>query len=113
MRRKMAETGRISLRSFYVLSALAIAEFIWRLLIPANGFEDRSVIILNIVLNLVGLAALAGLYAYARAAIVPERLKMFRLIFALGVVSALGVLAIRFSSVHAWYSGHFINPTLR
>jgi len=72
-----------------------IAVFLWRLLVRGEEYDRPLVLYMTIASDL---GMLVGLAAFRRT--IPIWL------FWTGMVSGIGLFVIRFSSKHAWYTGH-------
>ncbi|UVK50676.1 hypothetical protein DBIPINDM_003855 [Mesorhizobium sp. AR02] len=91
------------------MAALLILPFIWRLCIPGGEFATRGVVWLDILINL---GLLVGLYG-ARKALVgtgpgDERWKVGAPLYWAAMISGIGMLLIRVSSSHGWWTGHLM-----
>ncbi|WP_137932850.1 hypothetical protein [Mesorhizobium comanense] len=106
----MPEVSRskpVSWAPFRVLVALLILPFVWRLCIPGGEFASRGVVWLDIILNL---GLIAGLYgtrkALMAAAPADERWKVGAPLYWAAMISGFGMLVIRMTSSHGWWTGH-------
>jgi hypothetical protein len=99
----------VSWTPFRVLAALLILPFIWRLCIPDSEFATRGVVWLDTLINR---GLLFGHYG-ARKALVgaapdDDRWKVGTPLYRAAMVSGIGMMLIRISSSHGWWTGHLM-----
>lgn len=93
---------------FYVLSIYVVLTFMWRFLVPATEESDpNSLIYMEILFEVVQVAALAGLFFYLQSHSDGPAAVLIS-VFLIALVAAIGILVLRFSSDHGWYTGHRI-----
>ncbi|QPC90911.1 hypothetical protein [Mesorhizobium sp. INR15] len=101
------QTKPVSWTPFRVMAALLILPFVWRLCIPGGEYSSRGVIWLDILINL---GLLFGLYGarkqLQRNASGDERWKIGAPLYWAAMIAGIGVLLIRVSSSHGWWTGH-------
>ena len=78
-----------------VLSCYLIGTFFWNVFVPAHEYAIRTEQMLTIGLNLLAVAGLFGL-----------RPRMPQPLFWAAMLAAVGLLALRLTSDHAWWTGH-------
>ncbi|HEV2186185.1 MAG TPA: hypothetical protein VGR70_03200 [Stellaceae bacterium] len=94
---------------FYVVSIYMILIFFWRFLIPAyEEAEPDSLIYLEIVLEIVQAVGLIALFSYLRPRYGGASTAVLTVVFLIALAASLGILVMRFSTTHGWYTGHRI-----
>jgi|HubBroStandDraft_2_1064218.scaffolds.fasta_scaffold415393_1 hypothetical protein len=94
---------------FYVISTYVILTFIWRFLVPATEeSEPNSLIYIEILFEVVQIAALIALFSYLRSYYDNPSAAILISVFLIALMTAIGILVLRFSSDHGWYTGHRI-----
>lgn len=83
---------------FYVVGALLIGSFLWRLFTPAHEYPMRSEQVLTMVLDGCLTAGFWGLWKAAKG---PDAL------FWTGLAAGIGLFLIRFHSNASWWTGHY------
>lgn len=108
----MPDTSRskpASWTPFRVLAALLILPFVWRLCIPGGEYASRGVVWLDMAINL---GLLVGLYGarktLAAAAPADERWKVGTRLYWAAMIAGVGMLLIRISGSHGWWTGHLM-----
>jgi len=79
----------------YVVAAMLIASFLWRLLVDAHEYPVRSEQVMTMLIDLGLLVGLVGL-----------RDRLPRALFWCAVVAGVGLFALRLTSDAAWWTGH-------
>ena len=78
-----------------VLAIYLIGQFLWNVFVPAHEYAMRTEQLLTIGLNVLAVVGLFGMKAK-----VPQPL------FWPGLMAGIGLLALRFTSDAAWWTGH-------
>lgn len=89
-----ADSGR-NFAIAFILSCYLIGTFLWNVAVPAHVYPMRTLQMLTIGLNLL---AVVGLFGLKPA--LPKPL------FFAAVIAGLGLLALRITSDHGWWTGH-------
>jgi len=96
-------------RLFYALSILAIVTFLWRFLVPAHEESDPNFMIgIEVLLEFAALAALLVLFFRLMSQSSEDARRALVVVFCIALVASLGILLMRFSTTHGWYTGHRI-----
>ena len=94
-------------RLFYLVSIYVILTFLWRFLVPAYEESDTDTLIyLNILLELAQVASLIILFSYLRPRYGGASTAMLTTVFLIALAASIGILVMRFSTTHGWYTGH-------
>ncbi len=94
---------------FYVVSIYMILTFLWRFLVPAyEESEPDSLIFLEIMLEIVQAVGLIALFSYLRPRYRGGSTSALTTVFLIALAASIGILAMRFSTPHGWYTGHRI-----
>ena len=84
-----------------------ILTFLWRFLLPAyEESEPDTLIYLEILAELVQVAGLITLFSYLRPRYGGDSTSMLTTVFLIVLVASIGILVMRFSTTHGWYTGH-------
>jgi hypothetical protein len=78
-----------------VLSCYLIGTFFWNVFVPAHEYAMRSVQMLTIGLNLLAVVGLFGL-----------KPSMPKPLFWAALLAGIGLLTLRLTSNHGWWTGH-------
>jgi hypothetical protein len=76
-----------------------IGSFVWRLLVPASEYPERSVQVLIMVFDLALIAGLIGLRS---------RAPKLRMQFWIALAAGIGLFVIRLTSDASWWTGHLM-----
>ena len=96
-------------RFFFLFSTFTIFIFLWRFFVPAHEESEGNLLIeFQIVLEVVTLVALIGLFLQLRSRDHGGSKFTLAVTFWIAFVAGLGILAMRFSTAHGWYTGHRI-----
>lgn len=105
MSSEQTEAPRPANRTWIILicvSAYLIANFLYRLVVPAHEYPMRNAQVLDIALDVLAVVALLGLKRRAPA---PE----MHLLFWIALAAAIGSFAIRFfNGDDGWWTGHLV-----
>jgi heme/copper-type cytochrome/quinol oxidase subunit 4 len=94
-------------RLFYLVSIYVILTFLSRFLVPAYEESDTDALIyLKILLELAQVASLIILFSYLRPHYGGDSTAMLTTVFLIALVASIGILVMRFSTTHGWYTGH-------
>jgi hypothetical protein len=103
----MKNGTRNASRFFYALSALAIATFLWRFLVPAHEEADTNLMIgMEVFLEFASLAALVVLFVQLMSRSSESARLAIVVVFCAALIASLGILLMRFSTTDGWYTGH-------
>lgn len=91
-----ADNGR-NLSIGALLACYLIGTFLWNVFVPAHEYPGRGAQMLTIGFNLVAVVGLFGLKAS-----LPKPL------FVVALIAGVGLLALRLTSDHAWWTGHLL-----
>ena len=80
---------------FYVVSAVLIGTFLWRVFVPAHEYPMRSSQVMDIVIDLAMTLGLIGIRNSGPKAL-----------FWVALICGLGLFAIRLTGDAAWWTGH-------
>lgn len=89
-----ADSGR-NVAVGFILSCYLIGTFLWNAFMPADAYPARTLQMLTIGLNLL---AVTGLFGVRPSVPTP--------LFWAALVAGLGLLALRLTSEHGWWTGH-------
>lgn len=81
----------------WLLPALLIGNFLWRVLTPAHEYPSRAAQVLEMIIDAGLIAGLFGIKS-----------RMQPWLFWVTLICGLGLFAIRFTSDAAWWTGHLI-----
>ena len=94
---------------FYLVSIYLALIFLWRFLVPATEeSEPNSLIYLEIVLEIVQVIGLIALFSYLRPRYGGGSTAVLTVVFLIALAASIGILVMRFSTTHGWYTGHRI-----
>jgi hypothetical protein len=92
------QAGADSGRNFpiaIILSCYLIGTFLWNAFVPAHEYPTRTLQMLTIGLNLLAVVGVFGL-----------RSSMPKPLFWAALIAGVGLLALRLTSDHGWWTGH-------
>ena len=97
-------------RIYLLCAALLVANCLWRVLVPAQGYGSAVSIWFGLTVNLLLMVGLIGLQRQFKAqmAVDDGRRKYLNLIYWPGLFAGAVVLVIRVSSEHGWTTGHLL-----
>lgn len=78
-----------------ILSCYLIGTFLWNTFVPADEYQTRMLQRLTIGLNMLAVVGLCGL-----------RTTLPKPLFWAALIAGLGLLALRLTSEHGWWTGH-------
>ncbi len=81
----------------FVACCYLIAEFLWRVFVPAHEYPMRPEQVLSITFDLLVVIVLIGLKAH-----------VVRWLFWIALIAGLALFAIRLSSDASWWTGHLV-----
>jgi hypothetical protein len=85
--------------TFMLVALLLIGTFLWRLLVPASAYPERSVQVLTMVFDLGLTAGLIGMRS---------RAPKLKALFWIALCAGIGLFAIRLNGDASWWTGHLI-----
>ncbi len=94
--------------SYYFLATVIVARFLWRVLTSGGSFPLPPFHYYSMVIDLLMLGALMFAKRHVSRWVgygSPEASKA-NLAFVPGLIAGVGLLLIRFTSHHAWWTGH-------
>lgn len=80
-----------------LVAALLIGNFLWRALMPASEYPERSVQVLTMGFDLALIAGLIGL---------KSRAPKLKVLFWIALAAGIGLFAIRLNGDASWWTGH-------
>ncbi|HVH80866.1 MAG TPA: hypothetical protein VM782_15830 [Stellaceae bacterium] len=94
-------------RLFYIVSIFVISTFLWRFFVPAHEESDPdSLIYLKIVVEFIQPVGLIILFSYLRPRYGGDSTAMLTTVLVIALAASIGILVMRFSTTHGWYTGH-------
>jgi uncharacterized protein YndB with AHSA1/START domain len=93
---------------FQVISLYLIATFLWRAFTTANEYPSRTLQVMTMALDLIGLIALIGLKVEIGKKIPSNEAKWMagEVLFWIALIAGLGLFAIRLNGDASWWTGH-------
>jgi hypothetical protein len=85
--------------TFILVAALVIGSFVWRALVPATEYPERSVQVLTMGFDLALIAGLIGMRS---------RAPKLRVLFWIALAAGIGLFIIRLTSEASWWTGHLM-----
>ncbi len=110
----MAQTGAARQNSFLILmmAAVLIGGLVSAVMIPAGEFPPRGYAIFSLCID-AAMAVILGFLVMAERGLPQTGLTRAAVgLGAVGVVAGLVQVAIRFTSDHAWWTGHYLPPVI-
>jgi hypothetical protein len=93
-----------------VMSAVLIGGLASAVIIPAGEFPPYGYALFNMGLDAL-MTVLLGVLVFAEQRAAPSALRRITVVLGpLGFVAGLAQFAIRFTSDHAWWTGHYLAP---
>lgn len=82
-----------------LVAVLLIGSFLWRALVPASEYPERSVQVLTMGFDLALIAGLIGMRS---------RAPKLKVLFWIALAAGVGLFVIRLTSDASWWTGHLM-----
>jgi hypothetical protein len=93
---------------FQTISLYLIAVFLWRAFTTANEYPSRTLQVMTMALDLIGVIALIGLKVQIAKKMPSDEPKWMagEVLFWFALIAGLGLFAIRLNGDASWWTGH-------